>query len=228
MFFLNLKKISIIIFIIISLLIPNFSFAGVSAYDSVANTAYMINSVPQVVIDKAYDVFDVTDDKILLVFGHKWVDNIYRACLIDKGVYDKLYINTNSNGYSYLFCTNYFSFLHFDITCVDEIITEVSSVSDYGYVYGNTGVMHLHSDDIDGVRHIELYFPDKIYTGENHDEVFFWGTPQGRLAPIMSQVEMKTVLLEIIKVLPMILVVVVSFLGLRKALRMLSTLLRRC
>ena len=52
----------------------------------------------------------------------------------------------------------------------------------------------------------------------------------GKLAPVVEkvEVEMGTVLLEIVKIIPLILVVVVSFLGLRKALRMLSTLLHRC
>lgn len=47
------------------------------------------------------------------------------------------------------------------------------------------------------------------------------------LAPVMNKVEMTPVLEEIIMILPLIIVVVVSLVGLRKALKMLSQLLHR-
>ena len=47
------------------------------------------------------------------------------------------------------------------------------------------------------------------------------------LAPVVNKVEMSPVLKEIIQILPLIIVVLVSFLGLRKALKMLSTFLNR-
>lgn len=49
-----------------------------------------------------------------------------------------------------------------------------------------------------------------------------------RLYPLMAKVEMAGVLQEIVWIIPLILVVVVSFLGLRKALKLLSRLLHRC
>ncbi|MGN1327824.1 MAG: hypothetical protein ACI4VQ_07110 [Clostridia bacterium] len=59
--------------------------------------------------------------------------------------------------------------------------------------------------------------------------LFFLQTPlrMGVLAPIVEKVEMIPVMKEIVGVLPLIIVVVVSLVGLRKALRMLSTLLRK-
>lgn len=66
----------------------------------------------------------------------------------------------------------------------------------------------------------DLYYPS--------GEIFFQKTPVPVLVEVMSPevVEKKTVQ-EILGVLPLIIVVVVSFLGLRKALSWLLTLLRR-
>lgn len=52
--------------------------------------------------------------------------------------------------------------------------------------------------------------------------------PQMVLAPIVEEMEMEVTLKEIIQILPLIIVIVVSFLGLRKALQMLLSLLHRC
>ena len=73
---------------------------------------------------------------------------------------------------------------------------------------------------------------DVLYSSVDiHDTsggVFFQKTPVPVLVEVMSPevVEKKTVQ-EILGVLPLIIVVVVSFLGLRKALKMLLSLLRR-
>lgn len=71
------------------------------------------------------------------------------------------------------------------------------------------------------------------YTNYSNDTIkavtnpSFFQTPTGVLAPELQAVEMMGVLQEIVELLPLILVVVVSFLGLRKALKMLSTLLHQ-
>lgn len=57
--------------------------------------------------------------------------------------------------------------------------------------------------------------------------VFFHTTPQGIVARQVEEVEMSQVQAEILGILPLILVLVVSFLGLRKALKMLETFLRQ-
>lgn len=69
-----------------------------------------------------------------------------------------------------------------------------------------------------------------IYSTENiyyNDEIFFQKAPQGVLTQIVEQVEMREVMTEIVKIIPLIIVVVVSFLGLRKALQMLSKVLHQ-
>lgn len=72
-----------------------------------------------------------------------------------------------------------------------------------------------------------IYSNIDIYNGIKSDDIFFQAPPQGILAPIVEGTKMETTLQEVIHLLPLIIVVVVSFLGLRKALQMLSTLLRR-
>lgn len=57
--------------------------------------------------------------------------------------------------------------------------------------------------------------------------VFFHPAPQGIVARQVEKVEMSQVLQEIITLLPQILVVVVSLVGLRKGLKMLETFLRQ-
>ena len=56
---------------------------------------------------------------------------------------------------------------------------------------------------------------------------FFSQTPLTRLVPVVKQVEMGETMKQIIQLFPMILVVVVSCLGLRKALQMLLTVLHQ-
>lgn len=88
---------------------------------------------------------------------------------------------------------------------------------------------------------LNVYYEDKgnnEYLFKNikaydNDTLFFLPTPPPptpltHLAPVVEKVEMEETLKEIIQILPLILVVVVFFLGLRKALQMLSTLLHRC
>lgn len=58
-------------------------------------------------------------------------------------------------------------------------------------------------------------------------KVFMTPPLTGILAPIVEEVETEKVLEEILGVLPIVLVIIVGLIGLRKALRMLSTLLRR-
>lgn len=72
-----------------------------------------------------------------------------------------------------------------------------------------------------------IYSNRDVYSGASRDIVFFQVPPQGILAPIVEETKAEVILQEVVQLLPMILVVVVSFLGLRKALQILSTLLRR-
>lgn len=73
-----------------------------------------------------------------------------------------------------------------------------------------------------------------IIDTENDNQVFFQQTPlQGYLrTEIMPEalegVQLETLTIQIVKIVGLTLVVVVSFLGLRKAWRLLSTLLHRC
>ena len=57
--------------------------------------------------------------------------------------------------------------------------------------------------------------------------IFFRPAPVGKLGEIVEKTPIQETLLQIVKILPLILVVVVSFLGLRKCWRLLSMLLHQ-
>lgn len=67
-----------------------------------------------------------------------------------------------------------------------------------------------------------------IYKDSSLNDVFFYKPPVNLEEVLIQEQKKKATVQEILGVLPPILVVVVSFLGLRKALKMLLTLLRRC
>lgn len=66
-----------------------------------------------------------------------------------------------------------------------------------------------------------------FHVKKSNGDIFFQCAPLVRLVPIMKQVEMGATIIQIIQLLPTILVVVVSFLGFRKALRILSKVLHQ-
>ena len=76
-----------------------------------------------------------------------------------------------------------------------------------------------------------VYTSRDIYSLQQPDKLVFQGASQEALAtiirPQVKGIQLQEVLQEIIQILPLIIVVVVSFLGLRKALSLLLTLLRR-
>lgn len=78
---------------------------------------------------------------------------------------------------------------------------------------------------------LNIYFtsncPVNIYTNSSLNTYFFPAAPQGIVAHQVETVEMSQVLQEIVALLPTILVVLVSLVGLRKGLKMLETFLRQ-
>lgn len=71
----------------------------------------------------------------------------------------------------------------------------------------------------------DLYLKNvSLYTDVNKTD-FFLKAPVGTLAPIVKKVETEKTLEEVVLILPIILLTLVGLIGLRKALRMLSTVL---
>lgn len=70
-----------------------------------------------------------------------------------------------------------------------------------------------------------FYSSENVYNEDG--TVFFRRTPLGIVGEALETTPMEGVLMEIVKILPLILVLVVSLLGLRKCLKILSTLLRQ-
>lgn len=79
----------------------------------------------------------------------------------------------------------------------------------------------------DGKPQLIMYSTENIYD-KDKSTIFFQGLLQGRLAPVLWGVKSQTqVLKEVVEVLPLILVILVSLVGLRMALKMLSRLLHQ-
>lgn len=70
-----------------------------------------------------------------------------------------------------------------------------------------------------------LYSDNTVYNEDG--TIFFTQAPLGALGKIMSKIPTTGIMSQIVTILPLILVVVVSFLGLRKAWRLLSTQLHQ-
>lgn len=74
-----------------------------------------------------------------------------------------------------------------------------------------------------------VYSPMDINNGFDMEKSsFFCRTPPTHLGLVVEEAKPETILSEILWIIPLILVVVVSFLGLRKALKLLLRLLHRC
>lgn len=113
---------------------------------------------------------------------------------------------------------------------------------DFIGVVGPSGV-YFRDAELNNITYGNLYFTSFVYaedvyiSASTYDimdkdgiNVVFHQPTLGKvttLAPVVNKVEMSPVLKEIIAILPLILVVVVSLIGLRKALKMLSQLLHR-
>ena len=100
-----------------------------------------------------------------------------------------------------------------------------------GSSYDYESTKNYNSSVADGSNNVGTlsqftYSTFTIYTNSTKEKVFFQG-PSVLVKIMKTELAEKKTVQEILGVLPLIIVVVVSFLGLRKALQMLSTLLRR-
>lgn len=78
----------------------------------------------------------------------------------------------------------------------------------------------------DGRPDLMMFSTENIYNSDK-STIFFQGLLQGRLAPVLWEVKGQTqVLKEVVGVLPLIIALLVSLVGLRKGLKMLLTFLR--
>ena len=113
----------------------------------------------------------------------------------------------------------------------NHLFYKVPGTSTYGQFYGynlKDGNWVYDSGIVDYLDYsvIEpLLSSDDIYQNDGED-TFFQAPPLSILATIVEEAETEETLLQIVKILPLILVMVVCFLGLRKGLKTLSTLLQ--
>lgn len=107
---------------------------------------------------------------------------------------------------------------------------KLDNKSETSYSYFETGPYRRYLTVSNYGRSVEIVGSnyDVVKTDDN-SQIFFPKTPleNGIVAQAVEQVEMSQVQAEILGILPMTLVVLVSLVGLRKALKMLETFLHR-
>lgn len=133
-----------------------------------------------------------------------------------------------SEGFVYAFYTEDYTCYAFDdyvktIRCNNSYIFEFSSLDNYNIITSSTssnGQSYTNANAI-------LFSSIDIKNADG--TIFFQKTPLGMgvLAPMVARMETSQVMKEIVGILPLIIVVVVSLVGLRKALKMLSRLLHK-
>jgi len=207
------KKVLIIILLYILLI---FTFcSNTFAYSSGDENdfGYYYSTFPDELLNKV-KLLDEWNDNEYGCFGfHYKAWNSYRVIFIENPDFNKSCRVSSSSSYGASFCINLDggNYIIYDYN-LDYSLKERSTHSLNGY-HENKG------NDEYLFKNIKAY---------DDDTLFFLPAPLTHLAQVVEKVEMEETLKEIIQILPLILVVVVSFLGLRKALQMLSTLLHRC
>lgn len=168
----------------------------------------------------------VTSGKYYYFVSFNYGDRCINSILIDKSVCDLNYgyiineANWGQNGF-------YHHVLNISTTDLKYENTVTLS--------GRNALKRDNSDIIglsicrnkDGVFYFSSNYDHNIYTDKDCTKVLFHPAPQEIVARQVEMVEMSQVQAEILGILPLILVLVVSFLGLRKALKMLQTFLHR-
>lgn len=216
------KKIFLIIVLFILLLsITNSSFASVGT--SVIN----ING---------FNYIFSEDNLFSWIYVYsKSDDNVYRLVhwgtpCADCGTIEYYFYEDEENAYFEGRCSHGTVGDRYSIWVYDKTVTDHSSWINNGVVQ-NMDRLTFSKSDYNFVYCYGNIYSDSEYSIPLNTEgnSFFLKAPLTVAKTlIVERVEMEVVLQEIVKILPLIIVVVVCFLGLRKALQILSTLLRRC
>lgn len=170
---------------------------------------------------------------------------------INDDIFSKKYICFTSNGGLSIsvFCSDYPFYVdgsaHSSTSDKCYTVRSYDENKFYYYTFSSSNMHnvlpYLQSWDLShyftsvGVSSSYKFGPEYTYLSnfdikDENDEVVFQGASQVLATQIKTQVQgiqLQEVIQEIIQILPLIIVVVVSFLGLRKALSLLLTLLRR-
>lgn len=206
------KKLTLVFLVILFLLIFNtFSFATYFEGDE-NDHSYYYSTFPDELLEKVMDLEEwSSNDYGCFGFHYPAIDG-YRVIFIENKENNKnCYINT-SLGYG----------SREGIKLNSGYIIYYEFSSDFSFLGRSEGDIGYYTEDKGNDEY--LFRNINAYDG---DTLFFQGTPLSTLALIVEKTETEETLLQILKILPMILVLVVCFLGLRKALQMLSTLLHQ-
>ena len=206
------KKLTLVFLVILFLLIFNtFSFATYFEGDD-NDHGYYYSTFPDELLEKVMDLDEwSSNDYGCFGFHYKAIDG-YRVIFIENKDNNKTcYIDT-SLGYG--------SREGIKLDSGNIIYYEFSS--DFSFLGRNEVKIGHYTEDKGNDEY--LFRNINAYDG---DILFFLGAPLSTLALIVERTETQGILAQIVAILPLILVVVVSFLGLRKAWSLLSTLLHQ-
>ena len=207
------KKLTLVFLVILFLLVFSINnFA--SYYEGDENDyGYYYSTFPEELLQKVMELDEWSNNNYgCFGFHYKAIDG-YRIIFIENLEHNKSCSINSSAGYGTRF--------GIELNSGGNIIF-YEYTSDYSFIQRVEGQISSYSED----KGKDEYLFRNIDAYDN-DTLFFQGTPLSNLALIVEKTETQETLLQIVKILPMILVLVVSFLGLRKALQMLSTLLHQ-
>lgn len=203
------KKVFIIISLLFIILFFNISSCFASISYTQGNIDYVVPDLPSDVIGSTYCIIDCHfngyDVSHYLFYTHE--SNVKLLRNTDRSVEQYYFVDSNNNKVTNV----YFRELKYGSDSWGDVVSS-------GLFFGNGAVGRIDSNYI-GYANCNCYNLDGT--------VFFKAPAKGILVQKLEGVEMSQIMKEIIVILPLTIVVVVSLVGLRKALAMLFTLLRK-
>lgn len=175
-------------------------------------------------VSAATDLVTYTDFDSTSSFNAPVIDNNYYPYYFVHNAYGTCYtILDDINGYFYLSSSNP---RRICASCSSKCYF-LNNSGDGWYVAATNSPGQVSSvDSVDSDFGI-IDFHCIVYTDISKNEVFFLVPPQTLAEVLVMEGTQQITLKEILSILPLILVVVVSFIGLRKAFRMLLKLFRK-
>jgi len=177
---------------------------------------YTYVSPPQEVIDLIHTIPEYSSGEY--EFFLKYKDGVYNVYFLEKTYISEntfVHLGSDSSGIPAIFIENY----------SPTFITRYNISNNTLSVRGSTDGRKLGQSFVTE-NCLYMYSSIPIYADGSKETIFFQEPPTVILAPVLRTVEMKEVLKEILGLIPIVMIVVVSYLALRKALQTLVIFLK--
>ena len=213
------------------------SFAANETYENVADTGYtIIFSSPRysdeaVFPEHTYEYLIKNGTGISLIFTNwELAYDMNENCLVPVGSYLSNWEEHSQNFVNSNICRSYYS-----SDCIIDNDNKVIRLNNYrssAFHYSDTnsitGAIYNFASDVEPTflgSSLDIYKYDSTL-GALTDQVFPV-PPKGILAPLYKGANMAQVMKEILEILPVIMIIIVGLISLRKGLSFLSTVLHR-